>query len=161
MAEFVGNTASSRGKATSETSNGLTRTRITETDASRPDCEPPVPRVRPVSFDRSRCLRSAGTGCNPQVWVSEVFSDVGSARTSGVSGGDIQVTDRLEERSRGAGNRSVSGMIRLISKHYASSCSRSTPWIKCLRASACACDEPVTSIVANRRLSSAPSLAIA
>jgi len=91
MAKFVGNSNSSRGQAARETNNGSQRARIAETDASRTNCEPPVPRVRLVSLDRTRCLRSAGTRCDPQVWVPEVFSNLGGARTSGAGRGDIPV----------------------------------------------------------------------
>jgi len=82
---------SSRGQAARETNNGPQRARITETDASRTNCEPPVPRVRLVSLDRTRCLRSAGARCDPQVWVPEVFSNFGGARKSGVGRGDFAV----------------------------------------------------------------------
>ena len=92
MAKFVGNSNSSRGQAARETNNGPQRARIAETDASRTNCEPPVPRVRLVSLDRTRCLRSACTRCDPQVWVSEVFSNLGGAWASGVGRGDFQVS---------------------------------------------------------------------
>lgn len=92
MAKFFGNSNSSRGQAARETNIGPQRARIAETDASRTNCEPPVPRVRLVSLDRTRCLRSAGARCYPQVWVPEVFSNLGSAWTSGAGRRDSAVT---------------------------------------------------------------------
>ena len=91
MAKFVGNSNSSRGQAAREINNGPQRARIAETDASRTNCEPPVPRVRLVSLDRTRCLRSACIRCDLRIWVPEIFSDLGGARTSGVDRGDFQV----------------------------------------------------------------------